>query len=77
MPVVSKYENARIEKIMEKLITVLIEEKASADLSLMCLGNTVTNVICQQVPEHARTQIIDSFTDALKKSVANATKTVQ
>ena len=51
MPIVSKYSNERVEKIIDNLLNVLIEEKASADLSLMCLGNVVTEVVHQQVPQ--------------------------
>lgn len=69
MPIVSKYSNQRVEKIIQDLMNVLVDEKASADLSLMCLGNTVTEVINQQVPKAQREAIIDNFSNALKKSI--------
>jgi len=69
MPIVSKYSNDRVEKIITKLMDVLIDESASADLALMCLGNTLTEVINQQVPEQQREAIVENFTQALKKSV--------
>ena len=72
MPIVSKYSNERVEKIIEKLMDVLIDESASADLALMCLGNTLTEVIAQQVPEAKREAVVENFTTALKKSVSSS-----
>jgi len=69
MPIVSKYSNERVEKIIEKLMDVLVDESASADLSLMCLGNTITEVIAQQVPPAQQQAIVDNFTNALKQSI--------
>ena len=69
MPIVSKYSNDRVEKIMSKLMDVLIEESVSADLALMCLGNTLTEVINQQVPQEQRDAIVANFTKALAQSV--------
>ncbi|MFD2166755.1 DUF1414 domain-containing protein [Thalassotalea euphylliae] len=69
MPIVSKYSNERVEKIIDNLLNVLIEEKAGADLSLMCLGNTITEVVNQQVPAEQREAIVENFAKALKQSV--------
>ncbi len=69
MPIVSKYSNERVEKIIEKLMDVLVDESASADLALMCLGNTITEVISQQVPESKQGAVVENFTKALKQSV--------
>ncbi len=68
MPIVSKYSNERVEKIIQELLDVLVKEEATPDLALMCLGNTVTNVV-SQVPESKRIAVVDNFTQALKKSV--------
>ncbi len=69
MPIVSKYSNERVEKIIDGLLNVLIEEKASADLSLMCLGNVVTEVLSQQVPAEQQEAIVANFTKALEQSI--------
>ncbi|REL35576.1 YejL family protein [Thalassotalea euphylliae] len=74
MPIVSKYSNERVEKIIDNLLNVLIEEKAGADLSLMCLGNVVTEVLTQQVPEKQRQAVVENFTKALSQSVNTTTK---
>ena len=68
MPIVSKYSNERVEKIIQKLLDVLVSESVTPDLALMCLGNTITNVI-SQVPEDQQTAIVDNFTLALKQSL--------
>jgi len=70
MPIVSKYSNEQVEKIIEKLVNVLVEEQVSTDLALMCLGNAVTHVINTQLPSGNRQTITENFTNALKKSVA-------
>ncbi len=72
MPIVSKYSNERVEKIIDDLMKVLADESATADLALMCLGNTVTEVILNQVPEAQRAQITQNFANALKQSIKSA-----
>ncbi|GLX81852.1 YejL family protein [Thalassotalea eurytherma] len=72
MPIVSKYSNERVEKIIDDLMKVLSDESATADLALMCLGNTVTEVILNQVPEAQRAQITQNFANALKQSIKSA-----
>lgn len=68
MPIVSKYSNERVEKIIQDLLDVLVKEEVTPDLALMCLGNAVTNIIAQ-VPESKRVAVTENFTKALKKSV--------
>lgn len=69
MPIVSKYSNERVEKIIQDLHDVLVNESATPDLALMCLGNTLTEIINNNVPESQREAIVDNFTNALKQSV--------
>ncbi|WDE07979.1 DUF1414 domain-containing protein [Thalassomonas viridans] len=69
MPIVSKYSNERVEKIIQELLNVLVDEGATPDLALMCLGNTITEILNNQVPEQQREAIVNNFADALKKSV--------
>jgi len=68
MPIVSKYSNERVEKIIQVLLDVLVNESATPDLALMCLGNAVTNVVAK-IPEKNRAAIVDNFTRALKQSI--------
>ena len=69
MPIVSKYSNERVEKIIQDLHDVLVKESATPDLALMCLGNTLTEIINKNIPEGKRAAIVTNFTNALKKSV--------
>ncbi|MGB1262450.1 MAG: DUF1414 domain-containing protein [Cognaticolwellia sp.] len=69
MPIVSKYSNERVEKIIKDLHDVLVNESATPDLALMCLGNTLTEIIINNVPEQQQEAIVDNFTNALKQSI--------
>ncbi len=69
MPIVSKYSNERVEKIIKDLHDVLVNESATPDLALMCLGNTLTEIINKNIPEGKRAAIVNNFSEALKKSV--------
>jgi len=68
MPIVSKYSNERVEKIIQELMDVLVNEEATTDLALMCLGNTITNVI-SKIPASKQSAIVDNFNQALKQSI--------
>jgi len=69
MPIVSKYSNERVEKIIENLLNVLITEQSSADIALMCLGNSVSHIINTQIPEAQREKICQNFASALQNSI--------
>jgi uncharacterized protein YejL (UPF0352 family) len=68
MPIVSKYSNERVEKIIQSLLDVLVKESVTPDLALMCLGNTITNVV-SQMPKSQQAAVVDNFTRALAQSV--------
>tara|TARA_R110000744_G_scaffold194285_1_gene313150 strand:+ start:289 stop:510 length:222 start_codon:yes stop_codon:yes gene_type:complete len=72
MPIVSKYSNERVEKIIKDLHNVLVNESATPDLALMCLGNTLTEIIINNVPKKEREAIVNNFTNALKQSIQNS-----
>lgn len=69
MPIVSKYSNERVEKINQELLNVLVSESVTPDLALMCLGNTITDIIQNEVPKKQRAVIVENFTNALKQSI--------
>lgn len=69
MPIVSKYSNERVEKIIQDLFDVLVKEQVTPDLALMCLGNTITEIITSQVPEKQHQSMVDNFSAALKQSI--------
>ena len=74
MPIVSKYSNERVEKIIQNLFDVLVNESATPDLALMCLGNTITEIINKQLPEAKREAVVANFTTALKQTVQQQSK---
>ncbi len=69
MPLVSKYANEDVEVIVNELLTVLSQHQTKIDLSLMCLGNTVSHILEQHVPEKKRLEVAQKFSDALTNSV--------
>ncbi|MFC0117226.1 DUF1414 domain-containing protein [Pseudoalteromonas xiamenensis] len=69
MPILSKYSNEQVEKITDQLLKVLSDDKATVDLSLMCLGNSITHIINQHVPANKREAVAENFAKALIQSV--------
>ena len=69
MPIISKYSNEQVEKIVDEVITVLQSHKAPVDLSLMCLGNAITHIISEHVPAKKQAEVASNFAQALKQSV--------
>ncbi|MAD05464.1 MAG: hypothetical protein CMK65_17845 [Pseudoalteromonas sp.] len=69
MPIISKYSNEQVEQIVDQLIDVLTEHKAPVDLSLMCLGNSITHILKEHVPSEKRQTVADNFAKALAQSV--------
>ncbi len=69
MPIISKYSNDQVEQIVDQLIDVLTEHNAPVDLSLMCLGNSITHILKEHVPAGKRQAVADNFTKALAQSV--------
>lgn len=45
MPQLSRYSDEHVEQLLSELLSVLEKHKAPTDLSLMVLGNMVTNLI--------------------------------
>ncbi|ERK11071.1 MAG: YejL family protein [Pantoea sp.] len=69
MPQSSRYSDERVEKLLAQLAQVLEKDKAPTDLSLMVLGNMVTNLINTSVSPAQRRSLARSFADALQASV--------
>ena len=49
MPQISRYSDQQVEQLLSELTNVLESHKAPVDLSLMVLGNMVTNLINSSV----------------------------
>lgn len=71
MPQHSRYSDERVEQLLSELVNVLEKHKTPTDLSLMVLGNMVTNLINTSVAPAQRQAIAKSFAQALQSSVSN------
>ncbi|MEA1065511.1 YejL family protein [Apirhabdus apintestini] len=70
MPQTSRYSDERVEALLTELVEVLEKHRAPTDLSLMVLGNMVTNLINTSVAPAQRRLLARSFADALQSSVS-------
>ena len=71
MPQHSRYRDEHVEQLLSELVNVLEKHKTPTDLSLMVLGNMVTNLINTSVAPAQRQAIAKSFAQALQSSVSN------
>ncbi|EPK3186199.1 TPA: YejL family protein [Enterobacter kobei] len=71
MPQHSRYSDEHVEQLLGELVNVLEKHKTPTDLSLMVLGNMVTNLINTSVAPAQRQAIAKSFAQALQSSVSN------
>lgn len=69
MPQISRYSDEHVEQLLSELVNVLEKHNTPTDLSLMVLGNMVTNLINTSVAPAQRQAIAKSFAQALQSSV--------
>ncbi|MFT4939311.1 MAG: hypothetical protein ACI88A_002351 [Paraglaciecola sp.] len=69
MPQQSKYSDRQFEALMHDIILAIEKNQASRDLSLMVIGNVITNIFQQQVNENQRSEMAAQFTQVLLKSI--------
>ena len=69
MAVNSKYQDKHVDAVINDMIAVLEKHQAPLDLSLMVLGNMVTNLLNAQVGESQRVALAQVFSQALMDSV--------
>lgn len=68
----SKYQSKQFDALSSDLIATIEKHKAPVDLSLMALGNLVTNILRQSVQSQSqREALANAFADALKQSLKN------
>ncbi|UKH22294.1 YejL family protein [Actinobacillus pleuropneumoniae] len=66
----SKYQSKQFDALSGDLIAILEKHKAPVDLSLMALGNIVTNILLENVQTEAqRLALAEAFSNALKNSL--------
>ena len=69
MPQSSRYSDEHVEKLLAELVSVLEKNRTPTDLSLMVLGNMVTDRINTSVAPSQRAHIAESFVRSLQSSV--------
>ncbi|GAB2683251.1 MAG: DUF1414 domain-containing protein [Aliiglaciecola sp.] len=69
MPQQSKYSDAQFEALMNDIVFALEKNEANRDLSLMALGNVITNIFLHQVNDNQREKMAAQFTQILMKSI--------
>lgn len=69
MPQQSKYSDAEFENLTHELMLVLEKHQAKTDLSIMVLGNLLSNIFLHQVGQAQRSQMAEQFTQVLLKSI--------
>lgn len=70
MAIKSKYQDKQFDALFNDLIITLEKHKAPVDLSLMALGNLVTNILQSNIQTDAQRQALaNSFATALKNSL--------
>lgn len=65
----SKYSNQQMQLLLNDLASTLEKHQASVDLSLMALGNTVTNLLHSSVGTNQQQALADAFCNALQNSL--------
>ncbi|EXI61841.1 hypothetical protein MHD_00130 [Mannheimia granulomatis] len=66
----SKYHTQQFDSLLADLIVTIEKHKAPVDLSLMALGNMVTNILSENISNPAqREALADAFSNALKQSL--------
>ncbi|MDD6909740.1 DUF1414 domain-containing protein [Actinobacillus minor] len=73
MAIQSKYKNEQLDELLKDLFIVLEKHKAPADLSLMALGNMVTNILHNSAKDQAqRERLAEAFATTLKNALKSA-----
>jgi len=65
----SKYPDKQVDAVLHDMIAVLEKHQAPVELSLIVLGNMVTNLLTSSVETHQQVALAQAFSDALMNSV--------
>lgn len=69
MPQSSRYSDQHVEQLLSELANILEKHQTPIDLSLMVLGNMVTNLINSSITPTQRKSLARSFAEALQASI--------
>lgn len=70
MPQQSKYSDQVFNALTNDIIAAIEKNQADRDLSLMVLGNVLSNIFQQQVKPQQRQKMAEQFNQILLKSVS-------
>lgn len=65
----SKFQDKQVDAILNDMIAVLEKHQAPVDLSLVALGNMVSNLLLSSVGENQRLALAEAFATALQQSL--------
>lgn len=65
----SKFQDKQVDAILNDMIAVLEKHQAPVDLSLVALGNMVSNLLLTSVGENQRLALAEAFATALQQSL--------
>jgi len=69
MPQQSRYSDKEFEAAMQDVFIALEQNNANRDMSLMVLGNVLSNIFTQQVAPQKRDAMVEQFCNVLKRAV--------
>jgi len=59
MPIRSKYSNKEYEALMNDVFAVIEKHNADRDLSIMALGNVLSNIFTHEVTQNDRAAMVE------------------
>lgn len=65
----SKFQDKQVDTLLNELIAVFEKHQTPVDLSLVVLGNMVTNVLKNNMGQQQRIVLAQAFSDALMNSL--------
>ncbi|MCW9716477.1 YejL family protein [Avibacterium avium] len=65
----SKFQDKQVDTLLNELIAVFEKHQTPVDLSLVVLGNMVTNVLKNNMGQQQRIALAQAFSDALMNSL--------
>lgn len=66
----SKFHTKQFDELLTDLIAAVEKHKAPVDLSLMALGNMVSNILNENIQNPSRREALaEAFANALKQSL--------
>ncbi|MDF7681143.1 DUF1414 domain-containing protein [Enterobacteriaceae bacterium ESL0689] len=74
MPQLSRYSDKDVEQMLSEICQVLEAHQAAIDLSLIVLGNMVTNILIRHFAPGDREEMAEVFARTLQASIHNSHK---